>query len=810
MLISRRLKRSTYTSLIIFSLVALLLSWKYYQLNDARGDLLAVDDIKVNFFERATLRDQYFLNREQRIQLQWDLNKKESDGLLRYALKRFNDQISLELLDELRITIDDTADIFHRLVLNTEKLNDITDTHDIYHELDKRLYTQLLLKAASVRKAITALDKRELQRVEDLSSQLLFLSMFSTLAILFIGFQNTIKINTLIRKRLKPLNEGAAIITAGDMSFRINIEGADELSLLGQTINHMTEAIQTKINEEQKSAELLRIAAAVFETNDGILITDVSSNILRANTAFQKMSGYTEAEIIDKNPRILNSGRESNEFYDDMWQQLLSKGSWSGEIWDKRKDGTIYPKWLTITAIKNDAGETTQYVGIFSNIADRQQVELEINRLVFYDVLTGLPNRRLLMDRMRLAFSTSVRSKQYGAVLFLDMDKFKLLNDTLGHDYGDLMLIEVARRIEMCVREIDTVSRIGGDEFVVLLEEMGEHDENASRLAAMIAEKIRAALAQPYHLKDNEHHSSPSIGVCLYLSNDESPDTVLKHADMAMYQVKESGRNAVKFYDPKMQLAVEERATLETDLRKGLDEQQFELFYQIQVDGERNPVGAEALLRWNHPTRGTVLPQDFISIAEESSLIIDIGGWALDSVCHQLAVWSKDIRTQNLVLSVNVSARQLKQLNFVATITNLIHLHGIDPSHLKLELTESLVFGDITNMITKMHELMAIGVKLSMDDFGKGYSSLTYLKQLSLDQLKIDQSFVHNMDTDSNDALMVKTIIDLAKNFHLNVIAEGVETEAQLSLLKELGCLNYQGYLLGKPMSAQQFEALLQ
>jgi diguanylate cyclase (GGDEF)-like protein/PAS domain S-box-containing protein len=629
--------------------------------------------------------------------------------------------------------------------------------------------------------------------------------------LLLTAFQNTVRINELIRKRLKPLNEGAAIITAGDMNFRIKSEGIDEFSLLGQTINHMTEAIQTKIHEEQRLAELLRIAAAVFETNDGILITDASGNILRANSAFQKMSGYSEEEILHKNPRILNSGRETHEFYDAMWQQLLSKGFWSGEMWDKRKDGTIYPKWLTITAIKNDAGETTQYVGIFSNIADRQQVELEINRLVFYDVLTGLPNRRLLMDRMRLAFSTSVRSQQYGAVLFLDMDKFKLLNDTLGHDYGDLMLIEVARRIEMCVREIDTVSRIGGDEFVVLLEEMGEHDENASRMAAMIAEKIRAALAQPYHLKDNEHHSSPSIGVCLYLSNDESPDTVLKHADMAMYQVKESGRNAVKFFDPKMQLAVEERAAIETDLRTASDDQQFELLYQIQVDGEHNPVGAEALLRWNHPTRGTVLPQDFISIAEESSLVIDIGGWVLNSVCHQLAVWSKEIRTSHLILSVNVSTRQFKQLNFVAQISSLITLHGIDPSHLKLELTESLVFGDITNMIAKMHELMAIGVKLSMDDFGKGYySSLTYLKQLPLDQLKIDQSFVRNMNTDSNDALMVKTIIDLAKNFHLNVIAEGVETEAQLSLLKELGCLNYQGYLFGKPMPADQLDASLQ
>jgi predicted signal transduction protein with EAL and GGDEF domain len=361
----------------------------------------------------------------------------------------------------------------------------------------------------------------------------------------------------------------------------------------------------------------------------------------------------------------------------------------------------------------------------------------------------------------------------------------------------------------MCVREVDTVSRIGGDEFVVLLEEMGEHPENATRSVAMIAEKIRATLSLPYYLNNTEYHSSPSIGVSLYLSNTESPDTILKHADVAMYQVKESGRNAVSFFDPAMQMAAEAKAALELDLRRALHKKSLELFYQLQLNSEHYPIGAEALVRWHHPTRGIIPPEDFIPIAEESSLIFDLGNWVLDAACRQLAIWSKDIQTRNLILAVNVSVRQFKHQDFVSQVSTALHLHGVDPSRLKLELTESVVFSDVTNVVSKMYSLMAIGIKLSMDDFGTGYSSLSYLKKLPLDQLKIDRSFIRDMNTDQNDVLMVKTIIDLAKNFHLNVIAEGVETEAQLSLLKELGCLNYQGFLFSRPLPVGQFEALL-
>ncbi len=553
----------------------------------------------------------------------------------------------------------------------------------------------------------------------------------------------------------------------------------------------------------------LRVAAVTFETQEAVLIADVDANIIRVNHAFEKTTGYSAEEVLGKNPRILSSKRENKAFYVEMWRQLIENGSWSGEMWDRRKDGQVYPKWLTITAIKNDQGENTEYVGVFTDITARKDAEEKIHNLAFYDTLTRLPNRRLLLDRFGLALSVSARSRHYGAVLFLDMDKFKVLNDTLGHDHGDLMLIEVAERIRLCVREVDTVARLGGDEFVVLLEEVDAVAEEASQKTAQIAEKIRAALAVPYQLKGHEHHSSPSIGVCLYCGNTESVDTLLKHADLAMYQAKGSGRNAVRFYDPVMQQAVETRAALEADLRRALPGKQLRLYYQIQVDNDHRPLGAEALVRWIHPERGMVSPAQFIPVAEESTLILDIGHWVMDTACRQLAAWGGNERTRNLTLAVNVSAQQFSLRDFVGRVAAVLRAHQVDPSRLKLELTEGVVLSDVADVASKMHALKALGVVLSLDDFGTGYSSLSYLKQLPLDQIKIDQSFVRDIATDNDDAVMVKTIIDMAQNFGLDVIAEGVETGAQLGFLKQNGCMAYQGYLFGKPAPVEEFEALL-
>jgi len=561
------------------------------------------------------------------------------------------------------------------------------------------------------------------------------------------------------------------------------------------------------ITERIEGEEALRLAGSVFHNmEEGVLVVDSNARIIAVNPAFTAITGYTSDEVLGKNPRLLSSGKHPPEFYKEMWQQLLNKGTWAGEIWDKRKNGELYPKWLTISAVRNERHEIFQYVAIFSDITARKRAEDEIITLAFYDALTQLPNRRLLLDRFRSALSKSARNHLYGAVLFLDMDRFKNLNDTLGHDFGDQLLIEVARRIHAHVREVDTVARFGGDEFVILLEEVSENAEDASQKVALIAEKLRVALSTPYSLKGHEHHSSPSIGVCLYCGNEESVDVLLKHADMAMYQAKEAGRNAVRFFDPVMQHAVETRAALEADLRHAVIDRQLLLFYQLQVGDDHLPLGAEALVRWIHPVRGMVMPAQFIPIAEESSLILDIGYWVLETACLQLAAWAKNSQMCSLTLAVNVSAQQFSQNDFVSTVTALTRLHGVNPARLKLELTESVILNDVADVVAKMRALKDIGVQLAMDDFGTGYSSLSYLKQLPLDQLKIDQSFVRDIAMNNDDAVMIKAIIDMAQNFRMDVIAEGVETEEQLDFLKLNGCMSYQGYLFSKPVPLDEFE----
>ncbi len=562
------------------------------------------------------------------------------------------------------------------------------------------------------------------------------------------------------------------------------------------------------ITEQKLAEDALRVAAATFNTHEGIMITDAQAAILRVNRAFEEITGYRAEEVLGQNPRIFSSGQQDKAFYAEMWRQLLQDGNWSGEVWDRRKNGDIYPKWLTITAVKNEEGTVTEYVAIFSDITARKRAEEEIRNLAFYDALTRLPNRRLLLDRFQLALSVSARSHHCGALLFLDMDKFKTVNDTLGHDCGDVMLVEAGRRIQRCVREVDTVARLGGDEFLILIEEISTNMQEASQKAALIAEKIRTALSEPFMLKEHEVHSSTSIGVSMYRGNAESVEVLMKQADMAMYQAKDSGRNTVRFFDPLMQQAVVARAQLEADLRGALLNRQMQLHYQIQVDAERRPLGAEALIRWLHPQRGMVSPAQFIPIAEETSLILDIGHWVIESACRQLAEWAQDERLRDLVLAVNVSAQQFRLHDFVERLDEMITRHGIPPERLKLELTESVVLENVADVVGKMHALKALGVRLSLDDFGTGYSSLAYLKQLPLDQIKIDQSFVRGITTDPNDAVMVKAIIDMAHNFRLNVIAEGVETEAQLAFLKINECMAFQGYLFSRPVPVAEFEVL--
>lgn len=560
---------------------------------------------------------------------------------------------------------------------------------------------------------------------------------------------------------------------------------------------------------ERKRAEVeLRIAAFAFESQQGMMVTGPDAIILRVNQAFTTLTGYSAAETIGQTPHLLSSDRHEPAFYQTMWATLKSCGYWQGEIWNKRKGGRIYAEWLTISAVKTSSGEVTHYVGTFSDITANEEAAAEIHRLAYYDPLTLLPNRRLLQDRLVQALAASVRTRAYGAVLFIDLDNFKVLNDTRGHDIGDLLLVEVAQRLRSLVRESDMVARLGGDEFVVLLDDLNAESDAAAAHALQVGEKILTALSVPYAFDEFDFYCTASIGVDIFFGQQRSED-LLKHADLALYQAKSAGRNALRFYGPAMQATISARTLLENDLRHALEKSQFLLHFQAQVYREQHIIGAEVLLRWQHPERGLVSPTDFIPLAEETGLILPIGLWVLDTACAQLKLWAVHAATRDLQLAVNVSARQFRQPDFVAQVTQVIARHTIDPARLKLELTESVVLENVTDTVDKMNALRALGIRFSMDDFGTGFSSLAYLTQLPLTQLKIDQSFVHNIGIKASDAIIVQTIIGMAHNLGIEVIAEGVETEAQRAFLDQHGCPTCQGYLFSKPVPLEHFEALL-
>ncbi len=561
---------------------------------------------------------------------------------------------------------------------------------------------------------------------------------------------------------------------------------------------------------ERKQAEAeLRIAATAFESQESMMIADADRVILRVNRAFTEDTGYSAEEIVGQTPHILRSDRHDEAFYAAMWDTIHRAGTWQGEIWGRRKNGEIYPKWLNVSAVKRDDGVVTHYVGSHSDITDWKAAQEKAKYLSFNDPLTGLPNRQLLMDRLQQALASSVRSGKGGALLFIDLDHFKNINDTLGHNIGDLLLQQVAQRLTACLREGDPVASLGGDEFVVMLEDLSEQPLEAAAQTEAIGDKILAALGEPYLLDTLVYHSTASIGSTLFTDHEQGTEGLLKQADIAMYQAKKSGRNTLRFFDPQMQEAINARALLEGELRQAIEKQQFQLYYQIQVDNWGRPVGAEALIRWMHPERGLVPPLQFIPLAEETGLILPIGLWVLETACAQLRAWQQEALTRDLGLAVNMSARQFCQADFVAQIQSLVQRHGINPGRLKLELTEGMLLEDIEKTIATMRTLKEIGIQFSLDDFGTGYSSLQYLKQLPLSQIKIDQSFVRDIVVDPGDSEIVSTIIAMARNLTLDSIAEGVETEEQYQILKNSGCVHYQGYLFGRPVPIEQFEELL-
>ncbi len=602
------------------------------------------------------------------------------------------------------------------------------------------------------------------------------------------------------------------------MSHRHSAFDQDQLLLLEALAVHIASAeqnarlyaqLQDELKERAAAQDSLRIAAIAFESGRGMFITDASKVILRVNKMFTEITGYSAQDAVGQTPKLLNSGQHDAAFFATIWACIKLSGAWQGEIWNRRKNGTVYPQALSISSVKNDAGLTTHYVGAFTDITYYKAAEQQIQTLAFTDHLTGLANRMQLVVRVEQAMSVDAQDQRQGALLLIDLDNFKNVNDAIGHECGDLVLQSAARRLKGCAREGDTLARLGADEFVLLLPRLNADPLEATKQIQAVASKILDALRQPYQIEQMEVSCSASMGVSVFGQGQETVAELLKRAELAMYQAKAAGRDTLRFFEPRMQAMVSARIALEAAMREAIREQQFELYYQPQCNDLGHIIGVEALLRWRHPLRGLVSPAEFIPLAEETGLILPIGNWVLQTACRQIASWAAQASLSALTIAVNVSARQFQQAEFVDQVLAQLRSTGANPHRLKLELTESMLVSQVEEMIAKMKALKAHGVSFSLDDFGTGYSSLAYLKRLPLDQLKIDQGFVRDILTDADDVAIARMVIALADSMGLVVIAEGVETEKQRELLASLGCHNYQGYLFSKPVPIQELEALV-
>lgn len=548
--------------------------------------------------------------------------------------------------------------------------------------------------------------------------------------------------------------------------------------------------------------------AEVFKSSSsGVMVTDTDGRIIAINPAFTLITGYAASEMIGHTPKKLSSGRHDQEFYRSIWQSIKEKGRWQGEIWNRRKNGEAYAEWLSISLVRDAEERITHYVGIFSDLSADKEAELLRHRIAFRDPLTDLPNRRLLLDRLSQAMSLSEQSRRYGVVLSIGLDDLRRITDSKGHDIGNLVLKEAAGRISAYIHAGDTVSCVGGDEFVVAINPNDINPENTATHAEYVAKQIAQSLGQPYLIENTIRvHSSASVGIALFVGQEVAVEDLLKRSDMALTQAKQSGGNAIQFFDPEVQAQVERRVKLLDGLRDAIELKQLSLHLQPQIDADGAVSGAEVLLRWNHPTLGMVSPAQFIPLAEESGLILPLGQWVLEGACQLLAAWQHQPQLQRLTLAVNVSPLQFAQPDFVEQIMDAVQRYGINISLLKIELTEGAMVNDVEDVVAKMTKIKSFGISVSLDDFGTGYSSLQYLQKLPLDQIKIDQSFVRNLDLGSGNTVIIKTIIGMAQSLGLQVIAEGVETQEQKDFLEKNNCHNYQGFLFGRPLAVDQFE----
>ncbi|MEW8022997.1 MAG: putative bifunctional diguanylate cyclase/phosphodiesterase [Candidatus Thiodiazotropha sp.] len=573
----------------------------------------------------------------------------------------------------------------------------------------------------------------------------------------------------------------------------------DRPARLGEAVRRVLVDKQLRM-AHRTAEEKLRLADRAFQnTAEGITVTDASGNIVSINPAFEAITGYSHEEVLGQNPRVLKSGHHPDSFYKEMWDTLLSTGHWRGEIWNRRKNGDAYPEWLTISAVKDGNDETTHYVGVFTDISQIKEAQDQINFLAHHDALTRLPNRALFRERFDHALMHARRENASIALLFLDLDRFKTVNDTLGHPVGDQVLLEVSKRMNQIVRASDTLARLGGDEFVLLLEEQTD-----AQHAAVVARKLLDLFSRPMIIGEHELVVTASIGITLYPNDGEDSDKLIRHADRAMYDAKQQGRNTYRFFTQALTEGALERLMMENHLRHAVTRNELILHYQPIVNLEtRQLQGIEALVRWQHPEHGLIAPGLFIELAEEIGIIGEIGQWVLRAACTQLARWDRDgFKVPRI--SVNLSVQQIDREGLVTMVSEELDSSGLSPERLELEVTESMLIRNPELSRTVLSELRTIGVKFAIDDFGTGYSSLAYLKLLPLDHLKIDQSFVRDIGKDANDEAIVRAIIAMSKSLGLESVAEGVEEAHQARFLQQAGSDLAQGYLYSRPLPADE------
>ncbi len=548
----------------------------------------------------------------------------------------------------------------------------------------------------------------------------------------------------------------------------------------------------------------LNLAFKVFDSmNEAVLVCNADNRCIQINQAFTRITGYDNRELIGKNPRILASGRHNAEFYKEMWDSLNANGYWEGEVWDRRKNGEVFPQWLSIVAVKDDNNQVQNYIAVSSDTTERKDVDERLHFLAHYDPLTNLPNRSLLHDRLLQSILYAKRQNTKVAVFFLDLDRFKTINDTLGHSIGDLLLQSVAERLTSSTRNSDTIARLGGDEFIIILPDLKDTDH-----AGKIAQKVLDSIAKPHMIREMELHTTASIGISIFPDDGTSNEELIANADVAMYRAKDNGKNTCQFYAPVMNTSSYERLTVENKLRRALEREEFILHYQPQIEMTTGKIiGTEALIRWQNPEIGLVPPDMFISLAEENGLIVPIGEWVLREACRQNKSWHKQ-GLGELSVAVNLSAMQFHQKDLAQMVEQVLHDTGLSSEYLELEITETGIMKH-SNAISTMLELKKMGIRLAIDDFGTGYSSLSHLKRFPLDKLKIDKSFVRDVTTNQDDAAIVTAIIAMANSLKLNTIAEGVETKEHCDFLCSSGCYEMQGYFFSRPLPAHDFEQLM-